>query len=346
MARITCKYSGVIFNCEHMPLGLSSNEYYHPLFAVPKKRLLVLSKDWSANKLSPTESYLLYLSLLHSTNLIVWKAPARYTEKTLSIISNNMESLLHIIGKMDVINHPGFSLPQISITYDTGTLETSFYWIQAWIHGYNEFMSDQISARKREEIKVRIERRESSLEKLIKTAFTNPQALANNLAAWAADAGDFPEETTPHPFTRTDVSLAEYWKEIIRACAREEQIWRYPRKDIEELIDHCEDRIDHGSIHAHALMKLLRVGLTKHKDYTGFGDVDLAGKSFTPFRLLRADDTVEDANVIAAIAASPDTEPKRHMYPSAFQYIRAKANWDLKMQYAKDRKSGEGESNG
>jgi hypothetical protein len=53
MARITCKYSGVIFNCEHMPLGLSSNEYYHPLFSVPKKKLLVLSKEWAANKLSP-----------------------------------------------------------------------------------------------------------------------------------------------------------------------------------------------------------------------------------------------------------------------------------------------------
>jgi hypothetical protein len=341
MARITCKYSGVIFNCEHMPLGMSSNEYYHPLFSVPKKKLLVLSKEWAANKLSPTESYLLYLSLLHSTGLIVWKTQARFTDKTIGIISNNMESLLHIIGKIDVISHPAFSLPQISITYDTGSLENSFYWIQAWIHGYNEFMSDQISASKREELKERVDRRTASLEKLIKTAFTTPQALANNLALWATDAGNFPDETTPHPLgVGRDIPLSEYWQEIIRACAREEAIWRYPRKDIEELIAHCEEEIPHGSIQAAALMKMLRLGLRKHTDYTGFGDVDLAGKTFTPFRLMRADDTVEDANVIAAIAAAPMTEPQRHSYPNAFAYIKAKANWDLKMRYAK--KEGEG----
>lgn len=343
MARITCKYSGVIFNCEHMPLGLSSNEYYHPLFSVPKKKLLVLSKEWAANKLSPTESYLLYLSLLHSTGLIVWKTQARFTDKTIGIISNNMESLLHIIGKIDVISHPAFSLPQISITYDTGSLENSFYWIQAWIHGYNEFMSDQISASKREELKERVDRRTASLEKLIKTAFTTPQALANNLALWATDAGDFPDtETVPHPRTKTQVTIAEYWQEIIRACAREEQIWHYPKIDIQELIEHCEDNIPHGSIQAAALMKMLRLGLRKHTDYTGFGDVDLAGRTFTPFRLMRADDTVEDANVIAAIAAAPTTEPKRHMYPSSLAFIRAKCNWDLKMRYAKK----EGDSNG
>lgn len=345
MAQITCRYSGVVFQCQYMPLGLAANEYHHPLFAVPKKKLLTLSKEWSANKLSPTESYLLYLSLLHSTGLIVWKSPARFIPgKTLPIIAANMESLLHIIGKIDLIQHPAFSLPQIAITYDTGTLENSYHWIQNWIAGYNEFMSDQLDSRRREEIKHRIERRESSLEKLIKTAFTTPQALANNLAAWAADAGDFPEETTPHPLTRTEVTLSDYWQELIRACAREEQIWRYPSKDIQELIEHCEEKIPHGSIHSSALMKLLRLGYKKHGEYTGFGDVDLAGKAFTPFRLMRADDTVEDANVIAAIAAAPDTEPQKHMYPTAFAYLKAKANWDLKMRYAK--KGGKENGNG
>jgi hypothetical protein len=337
MAKILCKYSGILFNCEHMPLGLASNEYYHPLFAVPKKRLLALAGEWSANRLSHTESYLLYLSLLNSTNLLVWKAPARFTPNTLSIISQNMESLLQIIGKIDIINHPAFALPRISITYDTGTLDNSFYWIQSWLHGYNEFMSDQVEVRKREELKHRVERREQSLTKLIRTAFLNPQTLANNLAIWAADAGSFPSNNTLHPLTQTQIGLDEYWKELIRACVREEAIWRYPRKDIEELIEHCEENIEHGSIHAHSLMSLLRTGLKKRDNYAGFGDVDLAGKTFTPFRLLRADDTVEDANVIAAIAAAPDVEPKRHMYPSSFAYIRAKANWDLKMKYTAQR---------
>lgn len=333
MAKILCSKSGILFQCEHMPSGLQANEYHHPLFSVQQKRLLALAQDWSANKLSATESYLLYLSLLNSTGLIVWRATARYTEKTASIIAANMESLLNIVGKINVINHPSFALPQFAISFDTGTLENSFYWIQAWHASYNEFMGDQKLIAKREAMKVRVERREMSLEALIKRAFANPQILANNLAMWAMDAGDFPEFSIEHPVHKKKrVPLSDYWCEIIRACAKDEAIWRYPLSDLEELITHCEDHIPHGSIHAAKLMRLLRDGHTKHKNFTGFGDFDLAGKT-TSFKLLRSSDTVEDANVLAIIQAAPDSEPKRENYPTTFAYMKAKANWDLAQRY-------------
>lgn len=342
MAKILCRYSGILFQCEHMPIGLSANEYHHPLFSVPKKRLLNLAKEWAANRLTQTEAYLLYLSLLHSTDLIIWRSPARFTDKTTQIVANNMESLLNIIGKIDVIHHPNFALPRFAISYDTAGLENSFYWIQAWLHNYNEFMTDSLEASRREEIKHRVERRELSLEKLIKTAFSNPQTIANNLADWAANACDFPEFKISHPHTKQQTHISEYWQQIIRACAREEAIWKYPRHDLEELITHCEDHIEPGTIYATALMRLLRGGLKKHADYTGFGDVDLAGKT-TTFKLLRASDTSEDANILAAVQSAPDVEPKKHMYPTLGAYIRAKMNWDLKMRITKSGESGEGE---
>ena len=69
MAKILCSKSGILFQCEHMPLGLNSQEYHHPLLSVPQKKLLSLSKEWTANRLTATESYLLYLSLLNYTDL-------------------------------------------------------------------------------------------------------------------------------------------------------------------------------------------------------------------------------------------------------------------------------------
>lgn len=343
MAKILCSYSGVLFQCEHMPISLSAREYYHPLFSIHKKKLLTLAKDWANNKLTPTESYLLYLSLFHSTDLIIWRSPARFTDKTMQIISNNMEHLIQIIGKIDVIKHPNFVLPQFAISYDTASLENSFYWIQAWMHKYNEFMEGFLESQKREEIKEKVDRREHSLERLIKTAYASPQSVANNLSDWAALSGGFPDFMMEHPLTRTKVNVTEYWQEIIKACVKEESIWRYPKADIVELVEHCEENIEHGSIYANSLMKLLRTGLQKHSDYTGFGDVDLAGRT-TSFKLLPQSASAEDANVYSAIQSAPENEPKRHQYPSAGAYLRAKLNWDLKQRYGKDAHGSNGES--
>jgi hypothetical protein len=329
MARIVCKYSGVIFNCEHMPMGLSQSEYHHPLFSVPKKKLLTLTRDWAANKLSPTESYLLYLSLLHSTDLIIWRAAARYTDKTQQIIHNNMEHLIQIIGKIDLIKHPSFVLPKMAITYDTGDLSTSFYWIQSWNANYKEFMEDFLDSHRREEIKHKVERREMTLERFIKNPQADIQVIADNLAKWATVAGDFPDYMVQDSRSKSKVPLSEYWQDIISACAKSESIWHYKRADIEELIEHCEENIPHGSIYSHHLMKILRMGLIKHKDYTLFGDVDLAGKT-TSFKLLDANASAEDANLAAAIQAAPDSEPRRDQYTKLSDFIRAKLNWDLK----------------
>lgn len=344
MAQITCSYSGILFHCEHMPVSLHSREYHHPLFTLPKKKLLSLSGEWSRGKLTHTESYLLYLSLLHSTDLVIWRTPATYTPRTTSIVANNMESLIHIIGKIDLIQHPSFTLPKFAISYDTSDLSNSYHWIHAWIDKYDEWSQDTKAAARREVVKDRIQRREASLEKLLKTSFSKPDSVANIIANWAEDAGDFPDFLVSHPLKKNvKLPIAEYWKEIIRASVHDDRIWQYPKKDISELIDHCEDHIDHGSIHAHALMKTLRQGLIKQSDYMGFGDVDLAGRT-TSFRVLDPSTSAEDANKLAAIQSAPLIEPSRHQYPTSFAYIKAKLKWDMAQRYRND--SGSDQSNG
>lgn len=316
-----------------MPLSLSSREYAHPLFSIPKKKLISLAAQWAAGRLSATESYLLYLSLLDSTELIIWRVPATYGPKTPQIIANNMESLIHIVGKIDVISHPSFTLPKFAISPDTASLENSYHWIQAWVTNYNDWYDGLRESSARETLKTKVEARENSLERLIKSAETRVEDLANILAAWAELAGDFPQFQTIHPLTKTKISCSEYWKQIIRACAREESIWRYPAGDIAELIDHCEDNIVHGSIYAHSLMKLLRNGQKKHSDYLGFGDLDLQGRTATVFTLLDSDSSAEDANKLAAISSAPVDEPKPNQYPNKFAYLRAKSNWDMAQRY-------------
>ncbi len=357
MARILCSKSGIPFNCEHMPLSLSSREYHHPLFSVPKKSLLSLAGQWQIGKLSPTESYLLYLSLFNSTDHLIWRAPACYTPRTAQIIANNMENLLRIVAKIDLIKHPAFVLPVFAISHDTADLTNSYHWIEAWNDNYTDWYEGMRESDKLEELKQVTEKlntRGQSLESLIKTNFTKPELLAKMLADWAEVAGSFelsdpakgkPSIPNPHATSgsKSKLSLAEYWKGIIRDSVNEDRIWIYPENDIIELIDHCEDEIDHGSIYAHALMKTLRNGLRKHKEYLGFGDIDLAGRK-TTFRVLNPEDSAEDANMISIIASAPDMEPKRSNYPSSFKYLVAKLKWEAKNRHS--GKSGTAESNG
>jgi hypothetical protein len=156
-----------------------------------------------------------------------------------------MESLIHIIAKVNVITHPRFTLPSFAIGTDTATLENSHHWIQAWTDNYREWYSDYLAAGEREELKEIIGHREEALHRLIKSS-TPVEAYAATLAEWAAAAGEFPTSPTIHPITQQSIPLAEYWKQLIRTIANEDKLWRYPEADLTELIEHCEDHITHG----------------------------------------------------------------------------------------------------
>ena len=334
MARITCSKSGIVFQCEHLPLTLHSSEVHHPLFSLSKKKLLPLHKEYLAGNLSVTESYLLYLSLLNSTDLLVWRTQCRFTTHTPSIVANNMEQLISIIGKIDIIHHPSFTLPKFSISYDTADLSNSFHWIQAWTQQYSDWYDGLKEARYREELKSRIEPREAALQRTIKTFFSDPAKLASKLSEWAEYAGDFPQFLVTHPFTKgKKLSLSEYWKELIRACVIDDKIWQYPKKDIEELIDHCEDNIENTSIYSHKLFQILSSGLESNLSFAGFGDIGISDVGVTKFTVLSPTTSAEDANKLALAHSAPLTEPRPSAYTNKFAYLKDKAKWDMAQKY-------------
>ena len=330
MASILCAYSGIQFQCEHLPFSLSSREVTHPLFHVSKKKLISLAGQWAAGKLTPTESYLTYLSLLHSTDLIEWRVPAKYTDKTNSIIANNMEQLIMIVGKIDVIKHPSFVLPHFVISPDTCSLENSYHWIQIWNQNYNDWAQNIKDHSNDQEL----QRREAGLQKLIKSSHTgkNIEDYPKILANWARMAGDFP--TFNVTIRGVKMELADYWESIILKCAKAESIFQVPENDLKELIDHCEDNIvGDGSIYAIALMRYLRKGAEMQKNYLGLGDIDLSRSSITSYRILKPSESAEDANIQNMIDTAPSSEPNKRDYPDLISYIKAKARWNIAQNF-------------
>ncbi len=330
MAKILCSHSGIEFTCEHFPVYLHSRECSHPIFSVPQKKLLAYASKWSAGELTPTDSYLLFLALLHSTDQVEFRVPAQRTLQTDQIVANNMESLFHVVGKINIIKHPAFVIPRFVFSPETKNLDTAHYWILAWESCLEDFTSGYVAARKNAKTAEELSRRESALEKLIRSAQKDIMYYAGSLAEWAAIAGNFPDvQVQETPFGR--ITLAEYWKAIIRRCCRAESIFLIPRSDLDELYEHCQDNIDQGSIFSFTLMNLLRSGRAKHSGFLGLTDLD---SSSNTFQILNAEDSVETANKLMMIQSAPTEEPKASQYATRIAYLRDKAKWDMAQRHA------------
>ena len=327
--KILCSYSSIEFNVEHFPGTFYSKEICHPIFYLPQKRLLSYTAKWAGGELTPTDSYLLFLAILKSSDRVEFRVPVFQTPFTPSLIAQNMEYLVRTVIKLNTVSTPASIFPSFVISQDTKFLSNVKYWIQNWEEAYNDFASGK--AREYDDRK--LIHRESALERMIKNPHKPISAYANQIAEWAIQAGDFPDFLVESPWTKTKITYADFSKQIITKCAKEESIFSIPRKDIEELLEHCETNISIGSIYGHALFKILKVALDKHKNFLGLGDIDIGS---TTYQFLDSDDSVESANIKAMIDSAPPELPKPEQYPNKLAYLRAKMRWDMKMKFKKD----------
>lgn len=324
--KILCSLSGLEFTCEHFPGNFQSRECYHPVFHLPQKALLPYLRKWGASELTPVDSYLLFLALLKSSDLVDFRTPVYRSDKTDSIIYNNMEFLARTVIKLNAVSNPAVCFPSYVITPDTRFLTNVHHWIENWHDEYVDFTN----GRKKDYDDRKLARRESALERLIKNPHRTISSYARELAEWSAIAGSFPTFMTSSPWNRTTISCSDYWKEIIVRCSRNELLYSIPEKDLRELLDHCEENVPAGSIHSHALFQVLRKALEKQKNFLGLGDMDIR----TNYEILSETDDVESANIKAMIASAPLEQPRIEQYPSKFQYLKAKLRWDMSVKFA------------
>lgn len=330
MAIILCKYSGIEFRTEHFSIYNSHGESHHPIFDVPLKKLWKYFPKWQEGSLTKTDSFLLFVAYLKATDLVEFRTHVWQRPDTDRIVSSNMESLFYTIGRIITIKHPRFSIPQFVISGETRDLSNVSYWIRIWDECYQDFMRGL----KDQELSSILKRKEIALERLIKNPSLKPERYAHILADWASHAGSFPE------FTFTDsngneTTLSDYWQSIIIKCYTALEIITIPEKDLTELIEHCEESIDTGSIQAHHLFTTLREGLSTLQGFFSLGNVG--------FKILGADDSVESANIQLLIDSAPVAEPRRIDYPTEFAFLKAKMKWNLASRNGSQNQLKEGE---
>jgi hypothetical protein len=325
-----CAISGLTYSVEYFPgiLDSKSTPVFHPVFNLPQKKLLGYLSKWSSGDLTLTDSYLLFLSILNSSDLVEFRVPVKRTEETDSLVSQNMENLAKIVWKLSSVSNPTVSFPSYSVSPDTCTLSNIKYWIENWESSYDSFTSGY----RNEEVSRSLRVKEAVLERLIKNPHKPISDYAKQLAEWASVSGSFPTYNTISPFSTLPVTMSDYWKQIIIKISKAESVYQVPKIDLEDLLEHCEQNIPVGSgIFSHNLFKLLRTSLEKHKAFLGFGDQDLISTSYT---ILSETSGTEAANLKNLIDLAPDHMPQRSEYPTDFAYFRAK------MRYTAAKKAG------
>ena len=326
--KILCSNSSIEFDCSHFPGTFYSRELIHPIFYLPQKRLLSYTKKWASGELTPTDSYLLFLALLNSSEQIDFRVPVYKNEHTDRIVALNMEPLVLSVIKLNTVRNPAVTFPRFVITPETRFLTNVHHWIECWNDAYQSFQDGYRSAHESRKLITR----ESALQRMIKNPHKNIASIAQSLADWAETAGEFPQFLTQSPWNSIQIPCSEYWKALIVRAAKDQFLHSVPAKDLQELLDHCEENIPPGTIYSHELFKLLRRAAERQKNYLGFGDIDLR----STYSMLEDGASAESANMKAMIDSAPLEEPKPEQYPTKFKYIQAKLKWDMAKKYGAD----------
>lgn len=206
-----CALSGISFHCDHFPATVSSQDLAHPLFYVRQEKLLSYVETlWQEGELTEIDSYLLFLAILESTGQVEWRVPVYRTEKTASIVANNMERLSTICRRIIGLPNKAKVLPFFSISKECNTLDNISSWLESW----EQALASYIRGYKSEsELRRKLDL-EGYLEKLIKDKNKPIASYSQTLANWADVAGNFPRGLTPLPNGQS-LPLNVYWKQII-----------------------------------------------------------------------------------------------------------------------------------
>lgn len=314
--KILCSKSGIEFRCDHIPLYLTSGEAHHPIFNLTLPKLFRLYPKWQAKELTKTDSFLLFTALLNATELVEFRCHIYQRPNTDQIVASNMTALFQTIGNIMTIKNPRFAVPRFVISKETRDLENVRYWIEAWQSAYQDFLDGMRAY----DLRTKLQKKAEGLERLIKNPSLKPERYAHFLASWAAEAAEFPTFTIKLPDT-TEISLSEYWQEIIVKCHTETEIISIPRKDLDELIEHCQENLDAGSIQAHQVFTTLKTGKQVHDGFFSIGS--------PTFSILNDGDSIEQSNLALLIQTAPTEEPRRIDYPSDFKFLQAKMKYSL-----------------
>jgi len=326
MAIVTCAISNITYKVPHVPMLLDNTFIAHPIFYAPSDVLEKLYIRYNQGQLRETDSYLLFLALIHSTDCVEWEHPCTDSPKearTIQIIASSIEELTRVIWMTGEICHPAFKQPRYIFRKEGHTLKNIKHWIAAWRENISNF---RLGIAIQEEIDA-LTVVENRLAILVRSG-TQDITLASCVAEWASKAACFPR------------NKEEEYKSVIRKCFTPAKIFTVDTAVIKEIKHFCEDNIESTSIHFHTLMETLRAGYKNNLNYLGIVDAEnFKEEKPQEYRIFSQKEEgileKEAETLKDTISKAPENEPIESEYRNKLEYMRAR----LKYMTAKAYKS-------
>ena len=236
-----------------------------------------------------------------------------------------MQNLAIAVSRLNSVSALRQIFPEFVISNETRTLYNVRHWIEVWNDNWKSFQNGNV----REIIKDKLVKRETALERLIKSSHVSTSSYAKQIASWAALAGSFPEYLTLHPTIKEQkITMSEYWQWIIIHCAKEKDIFSIPSQDVFDLWEHIQTNIPYGTIQSALLFKILKKVVQQHKEFMSLGESNLD----VSYEILEENAILGDtdsAALVKIIDSATQEPPKRSDYASSFEYLKAKMRYNL-----------------
>lgn len=322
--KVTCRYSGVTYEVQNF-----GNTYLpqssHPLMGndITLTTLENLFKIWHIGKLNKNEARILFVAYMKYSEFFIFRTIANPSP---AIVEINMEPLRNLCNFKDVITNPKGLFPQYVIeTYSSncksigGFLETCNDRITSWRDNF-----------KNDRLRQKLDNIEEKLSKSLKSVYANPDIMLSRLAHWTMVAADVPKE------------LWEHWMPIFKTKGLD--IFKLHTATLDELMDHLDEHLasnfsQYSTAFAFEALRVIRTIHEKHHagigNFIGIDEDELRSIDFdamraNPFRII--EDDTETKNMMAIAQLAPSKEPKKEDFDKQFDYLRAKAQWNVAVQ--------------
>lgn len=310
--KLFCPKSGISYTCSS---GNGHGNIPHPTFGLPIKSLVKANLGpFADGSLNPEQIHLFGCALLAKLP-VIWDTPLQSkvwieSEAWNSIIQN----LATLAMRYDDRNSE--KLPRFRITKETAN--------PAAIKNYVWEMNKAITNLKEEsayESTFIKDHAEAAILRILRLSMGDSRGknkLPALISNWAASVGNFPRTEIPINDMGLRMTLREYWKGIIHKMFSESSPIAILSDDVEvedimELLEHCEQNIEVGTLHSLVLFKKLRETLEVFRE-------------FRPQKVTVVDieSLTEDSSTKKEYAQG---EPKASDFRSVVQYLAAKKAW-------------------
>lgn len=307
--KLTCPISQLTYSTN---IGYGTGSSIHPALTQPLKQLVANLPSYYSGRIaaeSPDSLYLYKLAWLCQLPDITFRTPVNRptAEPALTGVLDRMISLVTTVQQHKHIHFPALVIDKESANLDT---------LKFYLDSLEECITEAKRSGRELSAAAKLTRIESTLERMVLSQLKAHRTKTSKLIAeWAALAADFPMFRVTVPGTGKEVPCSEYWQLIITNSFVESTNTllelSIPVADIEELIDHCEDYIPHGTVYASVLMRSLRAAR------------DTVAEMLTPAGVAKSLTKSADS----ALTGAASTKPVRSQFASNLEYIKALVKW-------------------